>query len=527
MQLEANALTLPFIFLAVAAFLLHIVLLRLVGTQRDQIAVLKAFGYNNITVGTHYLTLALVVVLAGAVLGAGVGMWLGSGMTELYARFYRFPILQYSADPTVIFYAVLISSCAAVLGAVGAGRRAVSLPPAEAMRPEPPARFKPGLFERIGFGSTFSTSVRMVLRNIERNPGKAFVSSFGISLSVAILIAGRSTWDAFDYMMDLQFHTAQRADITVVLNHPSSLDAARRLYQLPGVLRAEPFRSVPVRLRRLHHVRQVAILGMETESELQRIVNRDFRIMEPPGSGLLISKMLGEVLGIGVGDSVEVEVLEGKRKKLHVNIVGLVDDLFGLSAYTELGNLNGMLGEGRTISGAWMSVDESKSVLLYERLKRAPAVAGVVVQRAMLKSFQDTVAENQSMTSTALVIFASIIAFGIVYNSARISLSERGRELVSLRVLGFTRREVAMMLLGEQAIITAAAIPLGYLLGYLLTALIVALVEGEMYRFPLTLSTGTYAYAAVVIIVTAIISAILVRGRLDRLDMIEVLKTRE
>jgi putative ABC transport system permease protein len=526
-QLRANTLVMPAIFLGVAAFLLHIVLLRLVGTQRDQIAVLKAFGYDNRAVGLHYLMFALVVVLAGALLGTGIGMWFGNGMTELYAKFYRFPVLQYTASPEVIIYALLISGCAAVLGATGAVRRATKLPPAEAMRPEPPARFKPGPFERLGLGRIFSTSGRMVMRNLERNPSKAFISTFGISLSVAILVVGRFSFDAFDFMTDLVFNTAQRADVTVVLNHPSSAEARYQFLHLPGVIRAEPFRSVPVRLRNLHHTRKLAILGTEPGAELQRIVDGDFRIIPPPRDGILITKILGTILEVGPGDSVEVEVLEGRRRRLRMKIAGMVDEMFGISAYAQLSTIDRMLGEEGTISGVWVMIDESRSALLYERLKRTPAVAGVVVRRATLKSFQDTVAESQAMSATALVIFASIIAFGIVYNSARISLSERGRELVSLRVLGFTRREVALMLLGEQAIITLAAIPLGYLLGYLLTALVVALINGEMYRFPVIVSAGTFAYAAVVILVTAAISAILVRRRLDRLDMIEVLKTRE
>ncbi len=526
-QLEANALVMPAVYLGVAAFLLHIVLSRLVGTQRDQIAVLKAFGYSDSTVGGHYLMYALSVVLVGALLGTGVGSWLGKAMTGLYARFYRFPILQYRAGFDVIAYAVLISGVAAVLGAVGAVRRAVRLPPAEAMRPEPPARFRPGPFERMGLGSRFSTSARMVLRNIERNPWKAFISTFGISLSVAILVVGRYMWDAFDYMMDLQFNTVQRADITLMLNRPGSAEARFGFQHLPGVLRVEAFRSVPVRMRNLHYERKVAILGMEPGAELQQIVDREYRLMQPPDNGILITKTLGEILHVGPGDSVQVELLEGDHRTLHVKVAGLVDELFGLSAYARLNTLNRMLKEGELISGAWILVDDGRSAQLYERLKRTPAVAGVVVRKAMLRSFQETIAENQSVSSTALVVFAAVIAFGIVYNSARISLSERGRELVSLRVLGFTRRETALMLFGEQAIITAAAIPLGYLIGYLLTALVVWLVNGEMYRFPLTLSVGTYAYAATVIIITAGLSAILVLRRLNNLDMIEVLKTRE
>jgi len=208
---------LPTIFLGVAAFLLNIVLSRLVSTQRDQIAVLKAFGYDNFTVGLHYVGFALVAVLAGSVLGTGLGLWLGALINEMYVQFYRFPVLRYEAGPSVVALSILIAGSAALAGAWGAVRRALALPPAEAMRPEPPLRFHAGVLERSGVQRLLPSAVRMIVRNVTRRPGRAALSVLGISLAVAILILGRYFVDAIQHIADVQFRLVQRDDVTVVL----------------------------------------------------------------------------------------------------------------------------------------------------------------------------------------------------------------------------------------------------------------------------------------------------------------------
>lgn len=526
-QLKGNALYVPVIFLGVAAFLLHIVLSRLVGTQRDQVAVLKAFGYSNIAVGIHYMKFAMVPVLLGAFLGTLGGMWLGGALTEVYTQFYRFPILRYEAGVDVVALAVMISGGAAVVGAIGAVRRAVGLPPAEAMRPEPPARFKPGLMEKIGLQRLFSASGRMVIRSVERNPWKSLISIVGIAFSIAILVVGRFSFDAIDFIINLQFRTVQREDVTVVFNLPRPTEARYDLTHLPGVIRAEVFRSVPVRLRNGHRSRRLGLQGMEPHGELRRIIDQSFHEYTIPADGLVLSQKLGEVLGIALGDTLTVEVLEGSRPVRRMVVTGLVDEVLGTAAYVDLEALNRMMGEGGTISGAHLAIDEAEEDRLYEELKRTPAVAGTAVRKTAIESFESTIAQSQGISGMVVVILASVIAFGIIYNSARIALSERGRELASLRVLGFTNREIAVMLFGEQLLLTLAAIPVGFAIGYLIVMMLVAALSSELYRFPLIISGSTYAYAAIVVTVASILSGLLVRRRLYNLDLIEVLKTRE
>jgi putative ABC transport system permease protein len=526
-ELKVTGTFIPAVFLTVTAFLIHLALSRLIATQREQIALLKAFGYSNATVGLHYLKMGLVAVSCGSLIGIAVGWYFGFKVTALYTEFFRFPLLRFGTDPQIIMTALLISYGAATLGALVAVRGAVRLPPAEAMRPEPPARFRAGFLERLGPNRLLSPAARVILRNLARRPVKAFLSMFGIALAVALLVVGFYFFDAIDRIIEVQFRYAQREDVLVVFNEPRPARARHDLAHLPGVMRVETFRAVPARLRFEHRTYRTALIGVEPASDLRRIVDRDFRTFEPPPDGLILATKLAEILGVSVGESVRVEALEGERAVRQVAVTGTVDDLIGLSAYMDARALNRLLREGETISGAYLMVDGRETARLYALLKRTPSVSGVSIPEAALASFNETIARTVGASTTVIIVFACVIAFGMVYNGARIALSERGRELASLRVLGFTQGEVGTMLLGEQAILTLIAVPVGYGVGYGLCALITRAVASDLYRLPLVVSARTYALSSIVVAGAALLSGLLVRWRLRRLDLISVLKTRE
>jgi putative ABC transport system permease protein len=529
-EIEQDRITgiiVPAIFLGVAAFLIHMVLSRLVATQRDQIAILKAFGYGNVTVGIHYLKFALVAVLGGTVAGTALGVWFGAALAEVYKQFFRFPVLKFDLGLGTAGLAIAISAGAAFLGAILAVRRVVALPPAEAMRPEPPSNFRPGLFERIGLQKLFSPTARMILRNIERRRWKAALSILGISLAVAVLVVGRYSFDALDYIIEVHFRTAQREDATITFNNPRSSRARFDVTHLPGVLRAETFRTVPVRLRFEHRSKRLAILGIRPDGELRTLLDRSLRKVDLPSEGLLLSTKLADVLGAGPGDTITVEVLEGERPVRRVPVVRLVDEWIGLSAYMDYRALNRLMGEGETVSGAYLAIDPSFATKLYRVIKRTPAVAGSAIRERMLGSFLETVAKSLTISTTVLIVFACVIAFAMVYNSARVALSERGHELASLRVLGFTQREVSVMLLGEQALLTLAAIPIGFGMGFSICAMLAGLMNTELYRMPLVVRPQTFAFAFLVVVAAVVLSGVLILRRLYNLNLVEVLKTRE
>jgi putative ABC transport system permease protein len=526
-QLQTHALFVPSIFLGIAAFLLHILLSRLIGTQRDQIAILKAFGYSNWDVGWHFLKLVLVIVFLGSALGTGTGLWLGSGMLQIYTRYYHFPVLNYQVSFVLILGTIAISASAAIIGAFAAVQRAVSLPPAEAMRPEPPAHFRQTLMERLGLQGLLSPVGRIILRNLERKPIQAILSIVGISLAIAMLIVGCYSQDAISYLVDVQFRLMQREDVTVLFTEPRSARVRYDVEHLPGVLYSEPFRSVAVRFRNEHYTHQLGILGLDASGQLHQLVDRTLHTIELPPEGVLLTTKLGEILHIQPGESLTVEVLEGDRPVRSVTVAGLVDDLVGLSAYMDRTALNHLMREGSTISGAYLAVDSAQLDQLYALLKQTPAIASVNLRKTTIERFQRTIADTRQVMNVLQVTFACIIAFGVVYNAARIALSERSRELATLRIIGFSRVQIAVVLLGEQAALTIAAIPVGFVVGYGLVVLLSFAYSSELYRLPPIVTQASYAFAFVVVSIAAIVSGLIVRRHLDRLDLVAVLKTRE
>jgi len=526
-QLGTMAIVVPTIFLSVAAFLLNVVLNRLISTQREQIAAIKAFGYTDLEVGIHYLKLVLLVVLGGSVLGIVGGYFLGQNLTQMYTQFYRFPLLNYRLESNVIVLAVAVTALAAVGGTLVAVRRAVKLPPAEAMRPEPPARYRVTFAERIGLQALLTQPSRMILRHLERQPLKAFLSSFGIALSVAILVLGQFMTDALDFMLDAQFNVAQRQDITLTYVEPRPAKALYEAQHLPGVIHVEPFRAVPARLRFNHRDRRVAIMGLPDRPQLQRLIDDELHEVDLPPEGMMLSEKLARVLQLKLGDLATIEVLEGSRPVVRVPVAGVFAEFIGMSAYMNIAALNRVMREGNTISGANLTADTANLDELYTTLKEIPAVASVTIKDAAIQSFEETLAENMLRMQAFNLFFAVVIAFGVVYNCARIALSERSRELATLRVIGLTRAEISFILLGELAVLTAVALPMGMALGYGQVVIASHLLDTELYRIPVIISTATYAYAAGVVIVAAFLSGLIVRRRLDHLDLVEVLKSRE
>jgi putative ABC transport system permease protein len=517
----------PAIFLGVAAFLLNIVLSRLVATQRDQIAVLKAFGYPDRAVAFHYLGFALVAVALGSLVGVAFGLWLGARVNALYVNFYRFPVLRFEPGATVIGSAIGVSALAAVAGALAAVRRVLALAPAEAMQPEPPARFRAGVIEHSGFARRLPASVRMIWRNLARRPLRAALSVLGVGFAVAILLVGRFFVDAVGHLADVQFRAVQREDLTVAFHEPLPSRVRHELALLPGVLRAEPFRVVAARLRFEHASRRVPLFGLAGEGELRRILGSDLAAVAPPREGVLLTAKLAEILRVRPGETLRVEVLEGERPQREVPVAGVVDELFGLNAYMEARSLQRLMREQGSWSGAFLRVDAAGAPHLNAELKRMPAVAGASSRLAMVESFESTLARSFGIFTSVLVFFASVIACAMVYNASRIALSERGRELASLRVLGFTRREISGLLLGEQALLTLLALPVGFWIGRMLCETIAGAYQWELFRMPLVLSLQSHVFAVVVTAGAALASAAIVRRRLDRLDLVAVLKARE
>jgi putative ABC transport system permease protein len=524
-QLGRMAEIFPVIFLGVAAFLLNVVVSRLVSTQREQIAALKAFGYGDLDVGLHYAKLIVAITLTGVAVGTAGGLWLGEGLSGLYVRFYRFPFLEYELRPAIIAEAALISLATALAGAAFAVRRAARLPPAQAMRPELPMLYRATIVERLGLQRWLAQPTRMIARHVERRPVKSLLSIMGIAFAVAIMMVGNFQEDAINFMVDVQFGLAQREDLAVTFVEPASRRALHELTSLPGVEYGETFRAVPARLRFGHRSYRAAIQGMEPGGDLERLLDIRLRPVALPPEGIVLTDYLGKILGVRPGDRLRVEVLEGSQPVLDVPVAGLISQYIGVAAYMDRAALNRLMREGEAISGAWLAVDERSQAAVFEALKERPRVAGTMIRKRAIATFYETMGETILIFTFINTLLAATIAVGVVYNSARITLSERRWELATLRVLGLTRAEISYILLGELGLFTLAAIPLGFLIGRGLCAYIAENLQSDLFRVPLVVEPSTYGFAAAVVLAAAALSGLLVRRRLDRLDLVAVLKT--
>lgn len=526
-QLTIIIRIMPPIFLLVAAFLLNVAIARLIETEREQIGLLKAFGYSDIEVAWHYAKLALGIALVGVALGCALGAWMGRGLTELYAEFFRFPFLYYQPELSTYALAAAIGVAAALGGTWTAVRRAARLPPAEAMRPPAPARFHRSALDRSAVTAWMTQTGRIILRNIRRWPGRSALTMLGTGVAVALMIASSFMLGSIEHIMDIQFGKAQRQDATVTFVEPRGDAALAELRRLPGVIDAEPFHSVPVRLRAGTRVERTGLLGLEPEPRIFTLLDTELDSIPIPPTGLLMAVSVAERLGVGRGDSVEIEVMTGRRPTLTVTVTALAEEYIGGSVAMDRRELARLLGEPEQMAGAHLVLDARELPAFHHRIKETPVIAGVAMKSRMLESFREHVAENTTRIVLINVLFAGMIAFGVVYNSARIMLSERARELASLRVLGFTRFEIGYILLGELALLTAVAMPLGCLMGYGLAAFMAAAFDTELYRIPLIILPSVYGLSIAVVGTAAMLSAAVIGWRLRSLDLVAVLKARD
>lgn len=525
-QTKTMATILPAIFLAVAAFLTNTVLARLIATERREISLMKAFGYSNLQIGLHYAGLATAMAAAGVLLGWAVGDPLGRYNTELNGVFYHFPFLYYRPSGAEYAISAGVSLSAALFGAFWAVRRAVALPPAEAMRPPAPENFRNGALP-IWLVAALDNQTRMILRQIPRAPVRSALTAAGTALAIAVLIMALQWNGMIERLVQSHFADTQRQDVTIAFFEPMPRAALQDIARLPGVLAVEPMRNAPAELTFGPATHRGALTGLPRGGRLQAIHDVGGWTWPVPDGGVVLGSVLAEKLGVHVGETVEAQALLGARPRLQLAVVGLFETNIGTPAYMNLDALTRALDEPGQFDQANLLIDSEKAAALYAALKASPKVSAVTIKQAAIDTFRQTLAETLLVFTFFFVMFASALAIGVAYNAARIALSERGRELATLRVLGFTRGETAYILLGENALLTILAIPLGCVAGAALVWVMNRAFQTELYRVPYMLLPDAFALAIVIVCAAAAGAAWLARNRLNALDLIAVLKTRE
>ena len=526
-QLRTSGAVFPPVFLLVSAFLMNVVVSRIIATEREQIGLLKAFGYNDLEVGWVYLKLILILVFIGLGMGIALGIWIGDGMITMYTTYYKFPLLNIGIDTGVFTSAAIISLIAGMVGGLGAVRQAARLSPAVAMAPPVPTSYKAGALSRFFVPLTISQPTRMIFRHVTRFPVRAGLTIIGVAFSVALMVMSLFFLDSIERVIAVYFFQAERQTLTLSFVEPLPALVEQEIQHLPGVIKTQPIRSVSVRLRNGHLSDRKAIQGIVSRADLARLLDTDQKVIEPPLGGLALSKHIANDLNLKVGDLVTVEVLQERRPVEQLPVVRLVEEYLGFQAYMHIDALNRLMKEGPTITGIHVMVDSRYADDLYATLKDTPGVAGIAQQTATLAGFRETMDNTMNVMIGFYVALASLIAFGVAYNAARIALSERSRALASLRVLGFTREEVTYILLGELGILTLVSLPVGCLLGYSMALAMSPMLTTDLYNFPFVIEPSTYGWSIIVVCVSATICGLITRQRVFGLDLVSALKTRE
>lgn len=527
MQLSAMTRVIPPVFLLVAVFLVYIVLGRMIRIERTQIGLMKAFGYSSWAIGSHYFKFALVIALLATALGAAAGIWMGGAMTRLYAQYYHFPFLYFRISPPVILGAGALSFSAAVLGALGGMHSVVRLTPAVAMAPPPPPAYRAGMVEQLGRAAGFSAIGHMIVRHIARWPGRSVITAMGVALSGGLLFATTQFLDSSRTMLDSFFFRAQRQDLTVTFTEPRNENVLFALSQIPGVLRVEPTRAVPVKISYGNRIERTVIESARADSQLSMRIDREGAAIAIPVSGLMLSRQLADKLAVHPGDRVFIAMLGGRQTQRAMSVASIVDEFIGERAYAADTTLEDITRDASPVGAALVRIDPSARDQILTWLKDKPLILGVTEKTTVLEKFEQMINDNMLTMITFYIGFASAIAVGVVYNSARILYSERAHELATLRVLGYFRSEVGLVLLGEMALLVVVSLPIGCLIGYLMAQLMTAMFSSDLFRLPFAPSRASYGWSVVVVMIAAMGTALTVARRVEKLDMVRVLKARE
>lgn len=527
MQLDAMTRVIPPVFLLVSTFLVYIVLGRMIRTERTQIGLLKAFGYSDWAIGGHYLKFALAIAAMATVMGSVAGIWMGRGMTRLYTEYYHFPFLHYRISPSVFLGAAALAFGSAAMGALGGMREAVRLNPAVAMSPSPPPAYRAGTIERLGQKAGFTVIGHMIVRHIARWPKRSAVTVLGVALSMGLLFATMQFLDSSRTMLDSWFFRAQRQDLTVSFIEPRNKHVLHALAQMPGVLRVEGTRALPVKLSHGVRSERTALESSAPGSMLTARIDGEGKEIDLPPAGLMLSRQLADQLGVRVGDSLLVEMLGGRRTQTMQPVTAIIEEFIGARAYATDDVLEGLARDAAPVGAALLKIDPAAHDQILTQLKDMPVVLGVTERNAALEKFEQMIDENLFTMLGFYIGFASAIAVGVVYNSARILFSERAHELATLRVLGYHRSEVGIVLLGELALLVVLSVPFGCIIGYWMAQLMTAMFSSDLFRLPFAPSRASYGWSIVIVLAAASATALVVARRVLQLDMVRVLKAHD
>lgn len=526
-QLATMAAFLPTFFIVIAAFLVNISLTRIIAAERSNIGLLKAFGYSDRAVAIHYAKGALLMSLVAAVLGSVAGWLLGRAMATVYQEYYRFPRLEFEASAGVYAAAMGIAVACGIAGSLTAVMAAVRLAPAAALAPPPPTSFGGGSAMLKAFSARLDAKSRIILRRIVRFPRRSATTVIGISLAIAVLVLAGTFPAVMERLMYVNFTEANRQDVSLSFVDAKEMGVVHAVMNLPGVIHVEPSRADRVVLSHAGRSVEETLIGLLPDARLSRLVDARLQVVDPPASGIALARALADKLDAKPGDMLQIEQTRGRKLINHARVARIVDPMVGASAYMEIDALARLMREPGRITSVNLRFDTAQYDRFNAAIKEAPALAGASFINLAESSMRENFDRSVGVMNFIYLSFAAVMAGGVAFSAARITLAEQERDLATLRVLGFTRLEVSYVLVGELAVLGLLAVVPGVMAGTLIGEWLMELFSNDLYSFPYVFNATGYAVAIGFALGCVAAAAMLVRTAIDHLDMVGVLKARD
>ena len=527
-QLKSMGGTFPIIFFMVASVIIYIMMGRMVENQRTQIGVLKAVGFTNVQVLTYYMSYSAIIAFIGSFIGSIIGTYMGVGMTKLYNQYFNLPLGDVKIYGEFVVPAFMLTLFFCLFAGYNSCKAIFKIMPSEAMREKSPQSGKKIIVEKIDLiWRNISYLEKIIIRNLFRYKKRALLISIGVIFSSAILLVALSMSDSMNFMIKQQYGNIQDYDIKVKLSKLISVEELNNIKNITHVKELEPVLETGVEISNGWKSKNVGFTALVKDPQMYKVEDKNGNAISIPKNGILISEKLANTLGVKVNDSVNIKFYFPGKDKKEMVVKGIVVQYLGLSTYTSMDNLNGILGEGMIASSAVLKLDNINfENEVKDKLRDMPNVTSVESKTDSLNALLKTMGGMEASIGV-YIILSGILLIAVLYNIATINIFERQRELATLKVLGFTNNEVKKLIFNENYIIVIFGMIIGLPFGKWLGAYLMASSSTDAYTIPYIIEIKTYIIAIILTLLFTAITNLTLMKKIKALDMIEVLKNKE
>ncbi|MBK5252349.1 MAG: FtsX-like permease family protein [Peptostreptococcaceae bacterium] len=516
------AKAIPLVFLGVAAAIIAIMISRMVKNDRTSIGVLKAIGYSNRDILLHYTEHAFIIGAIGSIIGVLAGYLFSGPMANMYQEYYRIPFKVRIFSWTYLGMGFVLSAIYCIGAGLWGARSVLKIAPAESMRPEPPKKIGKTYIQRVTFiWKHISFSWKVVWRNVFRSRKRFVFLSVGIAVTFAVALMPAHMLNVFEAMFYDQYGEFMRMDYEIAYTQPLSERSVMEISELVDVSEIEGKIEFPFEIENGWKSKVVSVIGLKPDTVFYHLTDSDGGELSLSPNGILVSEPMAYILDLEKGDFVNVKNFIPFKDDVRLRVDGVVKQKLGLNAYMDIGFMQKYLMDDEMITGVMLnSTDKVKEKM--EDVTNISSVNSIVDLRNIFKDFTKLTYASLSVYA----FFAGILGFAIVYNSTMMSISERRLEFSSLRIMGFSKKEINRIVLKENLIMTAFGIVLGIPLGRWLMRLMETSFQTEFYSMTAPIEMNSYIYAAVLTVFYVLIAQYFSSLKIKKLDFIEALKNR-